>query len=241
MHYELFYWPTIPGRGEFVRLALEEGGARYTDVARLTGRGRGVAAMQAIMDSAHKRGAPFAPPFLKAGSLVIAQTAAILNWLGPRLGLAPASDAGQVRALQLQLTIMDMVTEAHDTHHPIAGAFYYHEQKPEALRRATHFRTARIPKFLDYFEGLLAVRSSPRGWLAGSALSYVDLSMFQLLAGLCYAFPNTLQRLSPRYPRLIELHARVGARPNTAAYLASDRRLPFNEHGIFRHYPELDP
>jgi len=241
MRYELFYWPTIPGRGEFVRLALEEAGADYIDVARLEGRGLGVPAMQALMAAGRGDFAPFAPPFLRAGRLVVAQTANILAYLGPRLGLAPAAEAGRLWAHQLQLTIMDMVTEAHDTHHPIAGALYYHEQKPQALLRAAHFRGTRIPKFLDYFEGILAHKTSGRAWMAGNALTYVDLSMYQLLAGLNYAFPNTMARRARQHPRLIALCARVAARPNTAAYLASRRRLPFNEHGIFRRYPELDP
>lgn len=239
MHYELYYWPTIPGRGEFVRLTLEAGGARYTDVARLSGKGRGMAAMMALMENPQGLARPYAPPFLKAGNLLIAQTANILAYLGPRLGLAPRSEAGKVWANQLQLTIMDMVTEAHDTHHPIAGALYYHEQKPEALRRAAHFRDTRIPKFLDHFEAVLA---DGRGaWMTGGAVSYVDLSMYQLVAGLCYAFPNAMGRIAPRYARLNDLCLRVAALPRIAAYLRSKRRLPFNEHGIFRRYPELDP
>lgn len=240
MHYELFYWPSIPGRGEFVRLALEEGAAQYTDVARLKGKGRGIEAMQKMMASAGGEGTPFAPPFLRAGSLVIAQTANILAYLGPRLGLAPKAESGRIWAHQLQLTIMDMVTEVHDTHHPIANALYYRQQKPEALKRAKQFRNTRLPKYLDYFEGLLAGRSPGRSYPVGASMTYVDLSLFQLLAGLCYAFPRAMQRLSPQYPRLIALHDRVTARPNVAAYLASARRLPFNQNGIFRHYAELD-
>ena len=183
---------------------------------------------------------PFAPPFLKAGDLIIAQTANILQHLAPRLGLVPQAVASRLWAHQLQLTLMDFVTEAHDTHHPIGGALYYYQQKPEARRRARHFTSTRIPKFLDYFERLLRNKSGGRVWLVGNAISYVDLSMFQMIAGLCYAFPKTMRRFQPGYPRLVELCVRVAARPNTASYLASGRRIPFNEHGIFRHYAELD-
>lgn len=238
MHYQLYYWPTIPGRGEFVRLTLEEAGAKYDDMAR---RPNGIAAMQAIMSGSRGDFTPYAPPFLRSGKLLIAQTANILAFVGPRLGLAPAAEPGRVWAHQLQLTIMDMVTEAHDTHHPIAGTLYYHEQKPQARLRAAHFRETRMPKYLGYFEKLLADKSAGRAWMVGGAMTYVDLSMYQLLAGLCYAFPNTMERMAKRLPRLIALCERVAARPNTAAYLASDRRLPFNEHGIFRRYRELDP
>jgi glutathione S-transferase len=181
---------------------------------------------------------PFAPPFLKAGKLVIAQTANILMWLAPRHALAPRAEAAQVWAHQLQLTIADWLVEAHDTHHPIGGAFYYEDQKPESKRRAAHFTAERLPKFLGYFERVLEREKS--GWLLGRAFSYVDLSLFQMVAGLRYAFPRTMEKLEPRHPRTVELHDRVAARPRIAAYLESKRRIPFNQHGIFRHYPELD-
>lgn len=240
MHYELYYWPTIQGRGEFVRLALEEGGASYADVARQSGRGKGVAALMNLMNHSASGQLPYAPPFLRAGNLLIAQTANILLYLAPRLSLVPKAEAARHRAHQLQLTLMDFVVEAHDTHHPIAGALYYHQQKPEARRRAKHFTTTRVPKFLDYFERILAAKPRGREYLVGTAFTYVDLSMFQMIAGLCYAFPKTMRRLESDHPRLRDLCARVAQRPNTAAYLQSPRRIAFNQHGIFRHYPELD-
>lgn len=239
MRYELHYWPGIQGRGEFVRLALEEAAADYVDVARRSERsGMGMAAMMDLMESdAHP---PFAPPFLKAGKQVIGQTANILLFLGPRLGLVPDDEAARLWVHQLQLTIADLVTEIHDTHHPVASGLYYKDQKPEALRRAADFTGARLPKFLDYFESVLARNPDGDTWLAGSALSYADLSMFQVIAGLRYAFPRTMKRLEPACPRLLALHGRVAARERIAAYLASARRLPFNQQGIFRHYKELD-
>lgn len=240
MRYELYYWPGIQGRGEFVRLALEEAGADYVDVARLRGRGQGVAAMLRFMDGAAGKHPPFAPPFLKAGSLVIAQTANILQYLGPRLGLVGRSEPARLWAHQLQLTVADFVAEIHDVHHPIASSLYYHQQKTEARRRARHFTTERLPKFLGYFERVLAANSGGPGYMIGRALTYVDLSMFQLVAGLRYAFPDTMKRQARHHPGLLALHDRVAARPNIAAYLASERRIPFNEEGIFRHYPELD-
>jgi len=242
MIYELYYWPEIQGRGEFVRLALEEGGADYVDVGRRPeADGEGIGALTALLDDAGVERPPFAPPFLKAGELVIGQTAAILLFLGPRLGLAPPDDAGRLWAHQLQLTFADAVAETHDVHHPIAGSLYYEDQKPEAARRAADFTRERLPKFLGYFERVVANNRCRTGWAVGDAESYVDLSLFQFVAGLRYAFPNAMARLEPALPRLVELHARVAARPNIAAYLASPRRLSFNESGIFRHYPELDP
>jgi len=241
MRFVLHYWPGIQGRGEFIRLALEEGAADYVDVARMPGtRGMGEAAMMRLMDEAPAGRLPFAPPFLKAGKLVIAQTANILQFLGPRLGLVPKAEATRLWAHQLQLTVADLVGEAHDTHHPIAGSLYYHQQKPEAKRRAGHFTGERLPKFLDYFERVL--KSNPGGgrYLIGKSLTYVDLSMFQVIAGLNYAFPRTMARVIPHYPGLVALHQRVQERPRIAAYLASSRRIPFNERGIFRHYLELD-
>ena len=240
MRYQLYYWPSIQGRGEFVRLALEEAGAEYVDVARRSGRGMGVAAMERFLEDENLTGAPYAPPFLKAGKLIIGQTANILLYLGPRHGLAPRTEAGRIWVNQLQLTIADFVAEIHDTHHPISGALYYHQQKAEARRRTRYFRTERMPKFLGYFEQVLSGAGKRRRYMAGNALSYADLSMFQIMAGLRYAFPKTMKRLEPDYPGLVGLHDRIAARPNIAAYLASKRRIPFNQDGIFRHYPELD-
>jgi glutathione S-transferase len=241
MRYELYYWDGIPGRGEFVRLALEEAGADYVDVARLPKRqGGGTAGLMRFIEDQSVQRPPFAPPYLKAGKLIIGQTANILQFLAPRHGLVAKDEASRLWAHQLQLTIADLVTEAHDVHHPLSSGLYYEEQKREALKAAPHFRGERIPKFLDYFERVIRNNRGGRGHLVGNRLSYVDLSMFQLLGGLCYAFPKTMQRLRRRYPRLVALSQYVPTRPNTAAYLASDRRLSYNEHGIFRYYPELD-
>jgi len=240
MRYELYYWPSIQGRGEFIRLALEEAGAEYVDVARLSGRGRGVNALQHFLESHAVELPPFAPPFLKSGELVIGQTANILAYLGPRLGLVPKAEAGRLWANQLQLTVTDFLVEIHDTHHPIAGSLYYRQQKTEARRRAKHFTRNRLPKFLEYFETVLDRNSSGRGLMVGRNLTYVDLSMFQLIAGLRYAFPKTMAKLERDNPGLVALHDKVTARPNIAVYLASKRRIPFNQYGIFRHYPELE-
>ena len=239
MQYQLYYWPSIQGRGEFVRLALEEAGANYVDVARRSGRGMGVKALEKFLDDEKLATAPYAPPFLKAGRLIIGQTANILFYLGQRHGLAPRNEAGRVWVNQLQLTVADFVTEIHDTHHPIGSSLYYHQQKAAARRRAKNFRTERMPKFLGYFEQVLS-GGKGRRYMAGNTFSYADLSMFQLVAGLRFAFPKAMKRQEPDYPGLVDLHDRVAARPNIAAYLASKRRIPFSEYGIFRRYPELD-
>jgi glutathione S-transferase len=235
---ELYYWPSIQGRGEFVRLALEEAGASYVDVARTKG---GMAAMQRFLDGRQPGALPFAPPFVKVGRVVVSQTANVLAFLGPRLGLVPADEALRAEAHQIQLTIADLVAEAHDTHHPIAGSLYYEDQKKEAKRRAESFVAERMPKYLGWLEKVLDRNARRRSrWLVGRALTYADLSAFQVVAGVRYAFPNASARAERKLPRLIALHDAVAARPRIAAYLASDRRIPFNEQGIFRHYPELD-
>jgi glutathione S-transferase len=235
MRYELYYWPSIQGRGEFVRLALAETGEDYIDVARRKG---GMAKLERLLESPRVKRPPFAPPFLKAGSLLISQTANILLFLGARHGLAPKNDEGRLWVHQLQLTIADLVAEAHDVHHPIASSLYYGDQKREAKRAAESFIAERIPKYLAYFETVL---ERGRGsYLAGTRLSYADLSLFQIVEGLRYAFPRAMRRGEKKIPRVIDLHDRVAARPRIAVYLASDARIPFNESGIFRHYPELD-
>jgi glutathione S-transferase len=238
MRYELYYWASIQGRGEFVRLALEEAGASYVDVARMDG---GEERMLALLQDAARPCPPFAPPFLKAGNRLIGQTANILHFLGGRHGLAPASEAGRLWTHQLQLTLADLVVEVHDTHHPIAGSLYYEDQRPEAKRRAADFLRNRLPKFFRYFEHVLASNPSGPAHLVGGRLSYADLSLFQVVAGLNYAFPKAMARTAKGYPNVLALHERTAARPRIAAYLASERRLPFNQHGIFRHYAELDP
>jgi glutathione S-transferase len=235
MRYELHYWPSIQGRGEFVRVALEEAGADYIDVARSN-----LNRMLRLMDSRRLHEPPFAPPFLKAGKLVIGQTANILLFLGDRHGLAPAGEAGRLWTHQLQLTVTDLVAEVHDTHHPISSDLYYRDQRKEARERAAHFRKSRMPKFLGYFEDVLD--RNPRGerYLVGSRLSYADLSLFQIVEGLRYAFPKAMRRLEKKIPKVVALHDRVVKRPRIAAYVASKRRIPFNEDGIFRRYPALD-
>jgi glutathione S-transferase len=240
MTYRLFYWPEIQGRGEFVRLALEESGADYVDVARESGKGLGVAALMRFLNARNIAHPPFAPPFLQAGRLVVGQTANILLFLGGRHGLAPRDEGGRLWTHELQLTIADFVVEVHDTHHPVASGLYYEDQKKEARRRSADFLENRLPKFLGYFERLLA-RQRGQKYLAGTKLTYVDLSMFQIIAGLSYAFPNAMARVARDYRRLFALHARNQERPRISAYLASGRRIPFNEQGIFRHYAALDP
>jgi len=235
MRYELYYWPGIQGRGEFVRLALEEAGADYADVAREAG---GDNAMQRLLGEAEHL--PFAPPFLNAGELVIGQTANILLYLGGRHGLAPADEGGRLWTHQLQLTIADFVDEIHDTHHPIASNLYYEDQRQEARARSADFLKSRVPKYLGYFERVLESNKSGDRHLVGASLTYPDLSLFQIVAGLRYAFPRAMTGLAPKYPRVVAVHEMVAARPRIAAYLASARRIPFNQHGIFRHYPELD-
>jgi glutathione S-transferase len=234
MVYQLYYWPTIQGRGEFVRLALEEAQAQYVDVAR---QKNGIEKMMKMLEQAATPS--FAPPFLVAGDLVIGQTANILLYLGAAHALAPRAQAGRLWINQLQLTIADAVAEAHDTHHPISSSDYYEDQKKEAKKRAADFIARRIPKYFDYFEGVLAAAAGG-GYFLGKRVSYADLSMFQLVSGLRYAFPKAMARIGPDYPRLAALCAQVAGRPHIAAYLASGRRLPFSEEGIFRRYAELD-
>lgn len=243
MPYELHYWPGIQGRGEFVRLALEATGADYVDVARGPEgeeAGQGLAAMMRVMESSEVQRPPFAPPFLVHGKVIVGQTAAILLYLGPRLGLVGKSEVQRVWTHQLQLTIADVVAEAHDTHHPIATGLYYEDQKPEAALRAKEFRRTRMPKFLAWFESVLV--RNPRGsrHLVGGRLSYADLSLFQLVEGLQYAFPKASRRALKKVPNVAALHANVAQHRQVAAYLASERRIAFNEDGIFRRYPELD-
>ena len=237
--YALYYWPGIQGRGEFVRLALEEAGADYVDVARLSrSKGGGEEAILRVLRGELGPRPPFAPPVLRAGKVVVAQTALILHFLGPRLGLVPRDAGARLWAHQLQLTITDLVAETHDTHHPIAGSLYYEDQRPEARRRARYFTAERIPRFLGYFERVL--RDSGGRYALGRRLSYFDLSLFQVMEGLRYAFPRTMESLAPRSRRLAALADSVRERPRIAAYLDSPRRLPFSTEGIFRHYPELD-
>jgi glutathione S-transferase len=232
MKYELYYWPDIQGRGEYVRLALEEAKASYVDVARE--RGSGI--MMQMMEGGTTP--PFAPPFLKAGRLIIGQTANILLYLGARHGLAPKTEAGRLWVHQLQLTVADFVLEIHDTHHPLGPSLYYEDQRAPAKKRSEEFWKERVPKYLGYFEDIL--ESNGGTYLTGRRLSYIDLSLFQIVEGLRYAFPKYMRAFESEIPGLVRLRDRVAERPNIKTYLASDRRIRFNESGIFRHYKELD-
>jgi len=236
MAYELYYWPTIQGRGEFVRLALAEAGANYVDVAR---RGaNGVPKMRKLMTSGRLSMPPYAPPFLKSGDLVVSHVANILLYLGGRHGLAPKAEAAKHWLHGLQLTVTDFVSEVHDTHHPLGPTFYYEQQRAAAKRRTDEYWKLRVPKYLGYFEGILKRSGGP--FVTGRKLTYVDLSLFQLIEGLRYAFPKRMRRFEKNVPRLLVLRDRVTARPRIKAYLASDKRIAFNEHGIFRRYKALD-
>ena len=237
MRYELYYHPTVQGRGEFVRLALEEAGADYVDVARRKGNA-GVPAMMKIIEDKRGTRPPFAPPFVKVGKLIVAQTANILFFLGPRLNLSPCDEAGRLWAHQLQLTITDLVVEIHDTHHPITSWLYFEEQRPAARRRTKDFWRYRVPKFLGYFERIL--QKNGGRFLVGRRLTYVDLSIFQIIEGLHYAFPKRMKRFERKVPGLVALHDSVAARPRIKAYLASPRRIAFSQWGIYRYYKELD-
>ena len=237
MSYKLYYWPDIPGRGEFVRLALEEAGARHRDMARTA---TGMAELQAILDDESLSHRPFAPPYLVDGDIIVGQTAAILLYLGDKHGLSPRDEKERLWTHQIQLTIADLVAEAHDTHHPISVGLYYEDQKSEAKRRAKAFREERIPKFLSWFEQILVSNPAGPAHLVLDQITYADLSLFQLTEGLIYAFPRRMKLVLPQYPHLAALRDAIAERPRIKAYLASKRRIPFNEDGIFRHYPELD-
>jgi glutathione S-transferase len=241
MMYELYYWPGIQGRGEFVRLALEYAGAKYLDVALVPEeKGGGVPALEEFLEGTNVERPPFAPPFLKAGRQLIGQTANILFFLGGRLDLAPRDAAGKLWTQQLQLTIADFVVEIHDTHHPISNALYYEDQKAAAKRRAKDFLATRLPKFLGYFERILERHSAGGPGMVGPRLTYADLSMAQVIAGLRYAFPAASRTALRAHPRLRALHELVFSRPKIRRYVASKRRLAFNNEDIFRRYPELD-
>jgi len=234
MAYELYYWTGIQGRGEYVRLALEEAGAPYRDMAREQGDGVIEALGEKLVTPS------FAPPFLRDGDVVVGQVSAILFYLGGKLGLAPKDEAARLWTHQIQLTIADFVVEGHDVHHPVGAGLYYEDQKAEAQRRAREFRDSRVPKFLDWFETILTRNPEGPQYLVGNSLTYADLSLFQIVEGLDYAFPKLMARIGGDYPKVRALHDAVASRPNIAAYLASDRRIPGNEDDLFRHYPELD-
>jgi len=241
MAYELYYWPKLQGRGEFVRLALEEAGAPYIDVARQEGETQGRSpAVMAILEGEDVERPPFAPPFLKDGDTIVSQTANILMYLGARHPIAPADEAGRIWVHQLQLVMTDFVKDAHDTHHPVSNTLYYEEQKEAAAIAAQKFLEFRAPKYLGYFERIIARNSARSGWLAGAERTYADLSLFQIVEGLRYAFPQAMVNLDRAFPGVAAVRDRIAERPRIAAYLASPRRIPFNELGVFRHYPELD-
>ena len=245
--YQLIYWPGIPGRGEHIRLALEEAAAEYTDSAH---EKNGIKKVMAAIDPKSKgddlNPPTCAPPILKHGDLTINQTPNILLYLGPRLGLVPSADEDEdavYRINALALTALDgLSNEAHDCHHPVATGKYYEDQKEESKTKSADYIANRLPKFLGYFERVLSGEASKGGkWLYGGTLSYADLVLFQCLDGVKFAFPKAMTRLEKegKYKRVFALHEAVKERPRIKEYLASDRRQEYSM-GIYRHYPELD-
>ena len=231
MTLQLWYWPDIPGRGEFIRVALEAAEVEYADMAREKG------AEALLEDMASRSGiAPLAPPYIIDGDLCLGQTAHILAVLADRYGFGAGELATDLQLIQLQLDVSDIVAEVHAVHHPISGALYYRDQMDAAYEAAQHFRETRIPKYLDHFEQALAVNCGP--CVLGDHWTHVDTSLFQLLEGLDYMFPSRMAELD--YPRLALCREAVMEIDGIDAYLGSERRLAFNEDGLFRHYPELD-
>lgn len=241
MTYQLYYWPGIQGRAEFIRLALEEGGADYQDVALVPeSKGGGVPAILKMLQARSDPRPPFAVPVLRAGRRLIAQTPNILLFLGGPLKLAPADEAGRLWIQQLILTMLDLYVEIFHTHHPLGDGYAYEEQKAAARRRTRDFLKVRLPKFMTYFEHVLTCNRAHAPWIAGARLTYADLSMAQVLAGLNYAFPKATGRALRKRPRLARLQDAVFARPRIARYLRSGRRVPFSNEDLVRHYPSLD-
>ncbi|MGE0630195.1 MAG: glutathione S-transferase [Hyphomicrobiaceae bacterium] len=240
MTYELYYHRIHQGRGEFVRLALEEAGADYVEMAATVDPKDSRAFIQSAINDPSLVTPPFAPPFLRAGDLLISHVANILLYIGTHHGLAPDDEGGRYWMHSLQLTMTDFVKEIHDTHHPIANMLYYEDQRTEAMRRCEDFRASRAPKFLGYFERVLKRNPSGQTWLVGDRLTCADITLFQIVAGLRYGFPKLMSSLEPGIPGVMAVHDRVESRPRIAAYLASPRRQPFDDIGVFRHYPELD-
>ena len=241
MAYEFFYWPEIQGRGEFVRLALEDAGAAYIDVARgLESDGRGIPAMLAVMRGEGTSHIPFAPPFLRDGDVIVSHTAAILLYLGRRIGLAPTGEDGRLWTHQIQLTITDIVKEVYNSHHPIDEDKWFHEQKDEATARAAVFRGDRMPKFLAWFERILEANPAGADHLVGSFVTYADLSLFQLVEGLRFAFPLASERELAKLPHVMALHKAVAERATPEGLSGERTARTVRGTGIFRRYSELD-
>ncbi|KAL8377496.1 hypothetical protein RB595_008259 [Gaeumannomyces hyphopodioides] len=241
--FHLIYWPGFPGRGEFVRIALEEAGIAYKDTAHQVD---GMSVMQAQLAGDDKNPPVFAVPALRHGDVLISQTPNILQYLGEVAGLAPtaaAGGAGRHHVHALALTALDgFGDEVHGTHHPVDVAAYYDDQRAEALRYARVYVGGRLPKFLAYFEGVLAAPTSGAGpWLYGGRLTYADLALYHGLDGVHFAFPKAVAKAkeSGKYGRVFALYDAVKERPNIKAYLASERRQKYSD-GLFRYYPELD-
>lgn len=241
MAVDLYYWPGIQGRGEFVRLVLEAAGVEYREMSELPeADGGGMAAMTAFLEGRRGYPIPFAPPFIVDGETLVSQAGAISAYLGEKFDLAPDGEGERIFARSLALTTADAVTEAHDVHHPIGVGRSYEDQKPEAERRAAEFRAERMPKFLAWYERLIEANPAASGFLVGNRLTYCDLGLFQLVEGLTHAFPERMSVLSGDVPRVIALTEIVRDHDRVSAYFASGRRQAFDENGLFRNYAALD-
>ncbi|MXO64197.1 glutathione S-transferase [Altericroceibacterium endophyticum] len=236
MVYDFWYWPTLPGRGDFIRYPLEAAQIPYTDCAR--DAEDGFAAVAEHLEA--KQGChAFAVPLLETGSESIAQTANILLFLNQEHGLGPSDAAGMRYLNQLQCDIADITEEVHAVHHPISTAFYYEDQRDAAIQSAEKFREQRIPKYLAHFERIANAHDGD--WLLeGDSWSTGDTSIAYLLDGLHFMFPLRMAALQSDYPTIHQIQQKTFALEYLDAYRASDRCAAFGTEGIFRNYPELD-
>ena len=212
-----------------MRLALEEAGADYVDVARRGRQTRRAPAMMKLLESNPAGAAALCAAVPEAGKDISRRRRSFCSISAPRLSLAPRDEAGRLWAHQLQLTVTDLVVHIHDTHHPVSGWLYYEEQRPAAKRRTADFWRYRAPKFLGYFERVLQRNGGK--YMVGRRLTYVDLSLFQIVEGLRYAFPKRMKRFEKKVPLLIALHDRVAKRPRIAAYLVLETAHPVQPMG----------
>ena len=204
MAYRLFYWEKR-GRGEQIRLLLNELGQEYEDVyvpmneefMKLKRQGPGTLYFGSV-------------PMLEDGDFKLAQGPVIMNYLGRKHGLMPAD-------LQPAAKTEAMVVGAED----MRMAYFRLLGDGREEKQAKFVGGAWNDRWLSAWSGLIELNGDT-GYLVGSTLTQADLAVWDALDAIITWIDGAT---FASFARVQKFYESIKARPAIASYLASDRRI----------------